>query len=36
LKKRGYVNPRAQAIGDDPDFSRKIRGGPPAPEKEKK
>ena len=32
LKKRGYVNPRAQAIGDDPDFSRKIREGLPIPQ----
>jgi hypothetical protein len=31
LKKRGYVNPRAHAIGDDPDFSRKIREGLPIP-----
>ena len=32
LKKRGYINPRAQAIGDDPDFSSKIREGLPIPE----
>jgi len=31
LKRRGYVNPRANAIGNDPDFSRKIREGLPVP-----
>lgn len=29
LKRRSYINPRAHAIGDDPDFSRKIREGLP-------
>jgi hypothetical protein len=31
LKRRGYVNPKANAIGNDPDFSRKIREGLPVP-----
>jgi hypothetical protein len=31
LKKRSYINPKAQAIGNDPDFSRKIREGLPTP-----
>jgi hypothetical protein len=29
LKRRSYINPRAHAIGNDPDFSRKIREGLP-------
>ena len=31
LRKRSYINPKARAIGDDPEFSRKIREGLPAP-----
>jgi hypothetical protein len=31
LKRRSYINPKAQAIGNDPDFSRKIREGIPSP-----
>ncbi len=31
LRKRSYINPKARAIGDDPDFSRKIRSGLPTP-----
>jgi hypothetical protein len=31
LRKLSYVNPRARALGDDPEFSRKIREGLPAP-----
>lgn len=27
LKRRGYINPKAHALGDDPAFSRKIREG---------
>jgi hypothetical protein len=33
LKRRGHVNPRANAVGNDPDFSRKIREGLPVPAK---
>jgi Ca2+/Na+ antiporter len=31
LKKRSYINPRAHLIGNDPEFSRKIREGLPLP-----
>jgi hypothetical protein len=31
LRKRSFINPKALAIGDDPDFSRKIREGLPRP-----
>jgi hypothetical protein len=31
LRKRSYINPKAGALGDDPDFSRKIRRGLPRP-----
>jgi hypothetical protein len=31
LRKLSYINPRARALGDDPEFSRKIREGLPAP-----
>ncbi|MDP4980046.1 MAG: DUF4105 domain-containing protein [Desulfobacterales bacterium] len=31
LRKRSYINPKAGALGDDPDFSRKIRQGLPRP-----
>jgi hypothetical protein len=31
LRKRSYINPKARAVGDDPEFSRKIREGLPAP-----
>ncbi|MGA8020911.1 MAG: DUF4105 domain-containing protein [Desulfobacterales bacterium] len=31
LRKRSYINPKASALGDDPDFSRKIRQGLPRP-----
>ena len=31
LRKRSYINPRAHAIGNDPDFSRRIREGLPMP-----
>jgi hypothetical protein len=32
LRKRSHVNPRAHMIGNDPEFSRKIREGLPRPE----
>jgi hypothetical protein len=32
LRKRSHVNPKAHAIGNDPEFSRKIREGIPWPE----
>ena len=31
LRKRSYINPKAGALNDDPDFSRKIRQGLPRP-----
>ena len=31
LRKRSYINPQASALGDDPDFSRKLRQGLPRP-----
>jgi len=31
LRKRSYINPKAHTIGNDPDFSRKIREGLPRP-----
>jgi hypothetical protein len=31
LRKLGYVNPKAHVIGNDPEFSRKIREGIPTP-----
>ncbi|MFZ0134299.1 MAG: DUF4105 domain-containing protein [Desulfobacterales bacterium] len=31
LRKKSYINPQAGALGDDPDFSRKIRQGLPRP-----
>jgi len=31
LRKLSYINPRAVALGDDPEFSRKIREGLPRP-----
>ena len=31
LRKRSLVNPRAHAVGDDPEFSIKIREGLPVP-----
>jgi Domain of unknown function (DUF4105) len=31
LKRRSYINPKAHAIGSDPEFSRKIRVGLPVP-----
>jgi hypothetical protein len=31
LRRRGYINPKAHAIGNDPEFSRKIREGLPLP-----
>jgi hypothetical protein len=31
LKRRGYANPKAHAVGNDPEFSRKIREGLPVP-----
>jgi hypothetical protein len=31
LQKLSYVNPKAVAVGDDPEFSRKIRAGLPRP-----
>ena len=31
LRKLSYINPKAGALGDDPDFSRKIRQGLPRP-----
>ena len=31
LKRRSYINPKAHTIGNDPDFSRKIREGLPLP-----
>ena len=31
LRKRSYINPKAGALGDDPNFSRKIRQGLPRP-----
>jgi hypothetical protein len=31
LKRRSYINPRAHTIGNDPEFSRKIREGLPMP-----
>lgn len=35
LRKLSYVNPRARALGDDPEFSRKLREGLPAPWRKK-
>jgi hypothetical protein len=35
LRKASYVNPRARALGDDPEFSRKLREGLPAPWRKK-
>jgi hypothetical protein len=32
LRKESYLNPKARAIGDDPQFLRKIRQGLPRPE----
>jgi len=32
LRKLSYINPKAHAIGDDPQFSRKIREGLPRQE----
>ena len=32
LRKRSYINPKAIALGDDPDFPRKIRQGLSRPE----
>jgi hypothetical protein len=32
LRRRSYINPRARVVGDDPDFSMKIREGLPRPE----
>ena len=34
LRQRSHINPRAHAIGNDPDFSRKIREGLPVPMKD--
>jgi hypothetical protein len=31
LRKRSYINPKASALGDDPEFSHKIRQGLPRP-----
>jgi hypothetical protein len=31
LKKKSYINPRAHVVGNDPEFSRKIREGLPWP-----
>jgi hypothetical protein len=31
LRRRSYINPKAHTIGNDPDFSRKIREGLPSP-----
>ena len=31
LRKLSYINPKARAVGDDPEFSRKIREGLPNP-----
>jgi hypothetical protein len=31
LRKKSYINPKARIIGDDPEFSRKIREGLPSP-----
>jgi hypothetical protein len=31
LRKLSYINPKARAVGDDPEFSRKIRAGLPRP-----
>jgi len=33
LRKLSYINPKAHAIGNDPEFSRKIREGLPQPER---
>ena len=35
LRKLSYVNPKARALGDDPEFSRKMREGLPAPWRKK-
>ncbi len=35
LRKASYVNPRARSLGDDPEFSRKLREGLPAPWRKK-
>jgi len=35
LKKRGYINKKAHAIGNDPEFSRKIREDIPDPNRQK-
>jgi hypothetical protein len=35
LRRLSYVNPRARALGDDPEFSRKLREGLPAPWRKK-
>lgn len=35
LRKLSYVNPKARALGDDPEFSRKLREGLPAPWRKK-
>ena len=32
LRKLSYINPQARAVGDDPEFSRKIRGSLPRPQ----
>jgi hypothetical protein len=32
LRKLSYINPKARALGDDPDFSRKIRESLPRPQ----
>ena len=31
LRRRSHINPKARAVGDDPDFSKKIREGLPRP-----
>jgi hypothetical protein len=35
LRRLSYVNPRARSLGDDPEFSRKLREGLPAPWRKK-
>ena len=35
LRKASYVNPKARSLGDDPEFSRKLREGLPAPWRKK-
>jgi hypothetical protein len=32
LRKRSYINPKTRVVGDDPEFSRKIREGLPRPQ----